>query len=181
MRGVTLVLRPLVWGTAAIFSLLPWKHFSHISNWNNFIHWRSGSTPKEESFSCDFLKKKSILFIVLYNVFQRLDVEKETIELVHCNPTETRDLPRRVPKDTPRYHFFLYKHSHEGDYLESVGTSLIQPGILTILFFLHRHKMYRHEPWGEHLDCRHWQKTKAHPSSSTSTVHDHFGYPLITQ
>lgn len=56
---------------------------------------------------------------------QRLDVEKETIELVHSNPTETRDLPRSVPKDTPRYHLFLYKHSHEGDYLESVGMSLI--------------------------------------------------------
>lgn len=58
-------------------------------------------------------------------VFQRLDVEKETIELVHSNPTETCDLPRSVPKDTPRYHLFLYKHSHEGDYLESVGMSLI--------------------------------------------------------
>lgn len=57
--------------------------------------------------------------------FQRLDVEKETIELVHSNPTETRDLPRSVPKDTPRYHLFLYKHSHEGDYLESVGMSII--------------------------------------------------------
>lgn len=56
---------------------------------------------------------------------QRLDVERETIELVHSNPTETRDLPRSVPKDTPRYHLFLYKHSHEGDYLESVGMSLI--------------------------------------------------------
>lgn len=58
--------------------------------------------------------------------FQRLDVVKETIELVHSNPTETRDLPRSVPKDTPRYHLFLYKHSHEGDYLESVGMSIIR-------------------------------------------------------
>lgn len=52
-------------------------------------------------------------------------MEKETIELVHSNPTEIRELPRSVPKDTPRYHLFLYKHSHEGDYLESVGMSLI--------------------------------------------------------
>lgn len=52
-------------------------------------------------------------------------MEKEKIELVHSNPTETRDLPHRVPKDTARYHFFLYKHSHEGDYLESVGMQLI--------------------------------------------------------
>uniref|UniRef100_A0A672IN21 Twinfilin actin binding protein 2 n=1 Tax=Salarias fasciatus TaxID=181472 RepID=A0A672IN21_SALFA len=66
------------------------------------------------------LAQKRVNYIQL-----RLDVEKETIELVHCNPTETRDLPSRVPKDTPRYHFFLYKHSHEGDYLESVGMKLI--------------------------------------------------------
>ncbi|KAJ3602938.1 hypothetical protein NHX12_030682 [Muraenolepis orangiensis] len=61
------------------------------------------------------LAQKRINYIQL-----RLDIEKETIELVHANPTETRELPHRVPTDTPRYHFFLYKHSHEGDYLESV-------------------------------------------------------------
>ncbi|XP_008317826.1 twinfilin-2 isoform X1 [Cynoglossus semilaevis] len=58
----------------------------------------------------------------------RLDVEKEIIELVHSNPTEIVDLPRRVPKDTPRYHFFLYKHSHEGDCLESVVFIYSMPG-----------------------------------------------------
>lgn len=36
-------------------------------------------------------------------------------------PTELKDLPLRVPTDVPRYHIFLYKHSHEGDYLESTG------------------------------------------------------------
>jgi len=41
---------PLSGGAAAIFSLLLWKHFSHISNWNNFLH-RDGG-PKEESFPC---------------------------------------------------------------------------------------------------------------------------------
>lgn len=62
---------------------------------------------------------------VFLDTFQRLDIQNETIELVHSNPTETHELPRRVPKDTPRYHFFLYKHSHEGDDLESVGTHLM--------------------------------------------------------
>uniref|UniRef100_I3J7Z2 Twinfilin n=1 Tax=Oreochromis niloticus TaxID=8128 RepID=I3J7Z2_ORENI len=61
-------------------------------------------------------------------LLKKLDVEKETIELVHSNPTETRDLPCRVPRDTPRYHFFLYKHSHEGDYLESVVFIYSMPG-----------------------------------------------------
>ncbi|XP_029682586.1 twinfilin-2 isoform X1 [Takifugu rubripes] len=69
------------------------------------------------------LAQKRINYIQL-----RLDVEKETIELVHSNPTETCDLPRSVPKDTPRYHLFLYKHSHEGDYLESVVFIYSMPG-----------------------------------------------------
>ncbi|XP_064154471.1 twinfilin-2 isoform X2 [Anguilla rostrata] len=58
----------------------------------------------------------------------RLDTERETIELVHTNPTEVSELPRRIPTDTPRYHFFLYKHSHEGDYLESVVFIYSMPG-----------------------------------------------------
>ncbi|XP_051777323.1 twinfilin-2 isoform X1 [Erpetoichthys calabaricus] len=58
----------------------------------------------------------------------KLDTERETIELVHTNPTEIPDLPRRIPNDTPRYHFFLYKHSHEGDYLESVVFIYSMPG-----------------------------------------------------
>lgn len=43
---------------------------------------------------------------------------------MHTSPTEITDLPKRIPQDSARYHFFLYKHSHEGDYLESVGESL---------------------------------------------------------
>ncbi|KAG7472642.1 hypothetical protein MATL_G00111090 [Megalops atlanticus] len=58
----------------------------------------------------------------------RLDTERETIELVHTNPTDISELPRRVPTDTPRYHFFLYKHCHEGDYLESVVFIYSMPG-----------------------------------------------------
>lgn len=55
------------------------------------------------------------------SVNQKLDLERETIDLVHTSPTDISDLPKRIPQDSARYHFFLYKHSHEGDYLESVG------------------------------------------------------------
>ncbi|CAB1314671.1 unnamed protein product [Coregonus sp. 'balchen'] len=69
------------------------------------------------------LAQKHINYIQL-----KLDTERETIELVHSDPTETCELPCRVPTDTPRYHFFLYKHSHEGDYLESVVFIYSMPG-----------------------------------------------------
>lgn len=52
---------------------------------------------------------------------QKLDLERETIELVHTEPTDVAQLPSRVPREAARYHFFLYKHTHEGDSLESVG------------------------------------------------------------
>ncbi|KAG7277235.1 hypothetical protein CRUP_015283 [Coryphaenoides rupestris] len=49
----------------------------------------------------------------------KIDFEKELIKLSSTEHTEVTDLPRRIAKDCARYHFFLYKHSHEGDYLES--------------------------------------------------------------
>ncbi|XP_064374783.1 twinfilin-2 isoform X2 [Dromaius novaehollandiae] len=69
------------------------------------------------------LKQKRINYIQL-----KLDLERETIDLVHTSPTEIADLPKRIPQDSARYHFFLYKHSHEGDYLESVVFIYSMPG-----------------------------------------------------
>uniref|UniRef100_A0A3B3DBQ2 Twinfilin-1 n=1 Tax=Oryzias melastigma TaxID=30732 RepID=A0A3B3DBQ2_ORYME len=58
----------------------------------------------------------------------KIDAEKEMIHLCSTEPTEVKDLPKRIPKDSPRYHFFLYKHSHEGDYLESTVFIYSMPG-----------------------------------------------------
>ncbi|NXE63667.1 TWF2 protein, partial [Calcarius ornatus] len=69
------------------------------------------------------LKQKKINYIQL-----KLDLERETIDLVHTSPTEISELPKRIPQDSARYHFFLYKHSHEGDYLESVVFIYSMPG-----------------------------------------------------
>ncbi|KAG7261823.1 hypothetical protein CRUP_033734, partial [Coryphaenoides rupestris] len=32
--------------------------------------------------------------------------------------TELHELPGRIPKEAPRYHFFLYRHRHQGQHLE---------------------------------------------------------------
>ncbi|XP_034852392.1 toll-like receptor 9 isoform X3 [Mirounga leonina] len=69
------------------------------------------------------LRQKTINYIQL-----KLDLERETIELVHTEPTEVAQLPSRVPRDAARYHFFLYKHTHEGDALESVVFIYSMPG-----------------------------------------------------
>lgn len=63
-------------------------------------------------------------WVTYHFLFQKeIDAEQEVIQLCTTEPTEIKDLPVRIPKDSPRYHFFLYKHSHEGDYLESTGDS----------------------------------------------------------
>ncbi|XP_029289203.1 twinfilin-1a [Cottoperca gobio] len=57
-----------------------------------------------------------------------VDAVKELIRLSNTEPTELKDLPMRIPKESARYHFFLYKHSHEGDYLESTVFIYSMPG-----------------------------------------------------
>ncbi|XP_068171966.1 WD repeat-containing protein 82-like [Antennarius striatus] len=69
------------------------------------------------------LKQRRINYIQL-----RLDVDKETIELVHTKPTETQELPYRIPTDSPRYHFFIFKHSHQGQLQEALVFIYSMPG-----------------------------------------------------
>uniref|UniRef100_A0A673HW48 Twinfilin-2-A-like n=1 Tax=Sinocyclocheilus rhinocerous TaxID=307959 RepID=A0A673HW48_9TELE len=79
--------------------------------------------PFEAKHALQQLKLKRINYIQL-----RLDTERETIELVHTSPTETKDLPSRIPTDAPRYHLFLYKHAHQGQALEAVVFIYSMPG-----------------------------------------------------
>ncbi|XP_069484116.1 twinfilin-1 [Ambystoma mexicanum] len=69
------------------------------------------------------LKKRELNYVQL-----EIDIKNETIILSDVESTEVKDLPKRIPKDAARYHFFLYKHSHEGDYLESIVFIYSMPG-----------------------------------------------------
>ncbi|XP_041650933.1 twinfilin-1-like [Cheilinus undulatus] len=57
-----------------------------------------------------------------------VDAEQELIRVCGTEPTEVKDLPMRISKESPRYHLFRYKHSHEGDYLESTVFIYSMPG-----------------------------------------------------
>ena len=57
-----------------------------------------------------------------------IDIKNEIIILANTTNTELKDLPKRIPKDSAHYRFFLYKHSHEGDYLESIAFIYSMPG-----------------------------------------------------
>ncbi|XP_017566211.1 twinfilin-2b [Pygocentrus nattereri] len=78
---------------------------------------------EEAKRALEQLKQRRINYIQL-----RLDTERETIELVHTNPTDIRELPARIPADVPRYHFFIYKHSHQGQSMEAVVFIYSMPG-----------------------------------------------------
>ncbi|KAJ7407995.1 hypothetical protein WISP_123594 [Willisornis vidua] len=64
----------------------------------------------------------------VFGTVQQIDMKNEIIILANTLDTELKDLPKRVPKDAARYHFFLYKHTHEGDYLESIIFIYSMPG-----------------------------------------------------
>ncbi|XP_014818825.1 PREDICTED: twinfilin-1 [Calidris pugnax] len=69
------------------------------------------------------LKNKKLNYVQL-----QIDMKNEIIILANTLHTELKDLPKRIPKDAARYHFFLYKHAHEGDYLESIVFIYSMPG-----------------------------------------------------
>ncbi|EDO45331.1 predicted protein [Nematostella vectensis] len=59
----------------------------------------------------------------------KLDLEKEIINLVKSEfHIEADDLKGHVPSDSARYHFYLFKHTYEGDYQESIVFIYSMPG-----------------------------------------------------
>ncbi|XP_068595906.1 twinfilin-1a isoform X2 [Brachionichthys hirsutus] len=58
----------------------------------------------------------------------KIDPDQELIQKCSTEPTELKELPLRIPDKEARYHLFLYKHSHEGDRLESTVFIYSMPG-----------------------------------------------------
>jgi len=56
------------------------------------------------------------------SLLQELDIPSETIVLVDTkDDVAANDLSGHVPGDRGRFVFYLFKHTFEGDFLESVG------------------------------------------------------------
>ncbi|XP_030371347.1 twinfilin [Scaptodrosophila lebanonensis] len=58
----------------------------------------------------------------------RIDLEEERIHVSHAAKVEIGDLPKQVPEDHARYHLYLFRHTHEGDYLENYVFIYSMPG-----------------------------------------------------
>lgn len=57
-----------------------------------------------------------------------LDIPAEKINLEMADNTDITSLASRVPDESARYHVFTYKHTHEGDYTESIVFIYSMPG-----------------------------------------------------
>jgi len=57
-----------------------------------------------------------------------IDLQQETIELASYDNIEVDRLISKIPTDHARYHFFVFKHTHEGDYMESIVFIYSMPG-----------------------------------------------------
>lgn len=57
-----------------------------------------------------------------------IDTAKEIVEFQNSSTCTVKDLPKKVPEDAPRYHLFRFKHTHEGDFIESVTFIYTMPG-----------------------------------------------------
>ena len=51
-------------------------------------------------------------------------MKEESINLELAENTEVRQLPSKVPTDHARYHFFTFRHTHEGDRLNTIGNTV---------------------------------------------------------
>lgn len=58
----------------------------------------------------------------------RIDLEAEQIHVSHAAVVALTELPKQIPDDHARYHLYLFKHTHEGDYLESFVFIYSMPG-----------------------------------------------------
>lgn len=61
------------------------------------------------------LKNQSVNYVQL-----SIDIDKELIELQHSKDVDASQLSSLTPADTPRYHFFRYKHSFEDNTIEPI-------------------------------------------------------------
>lgn len=57
-----------------------------------------------------------------------IDLEKEEIYLVTADKISIEKLPTKFPQQNARYHVYNFKHTHEGDYMESFVFIYSMPG-----------------------------------------------------
>ncbi|XP_037949752.1 twinfilin [Teleopsis dalmanni] len=58
----------------------------------------------------------------------RIDLDEECIHVSHAAVVPLLELPKHIPEDHARYHLYMFKHTHEGDYQEAFVFIYSMPG-----------------------------------------------------
>lgn len=98
------------------YILLYYKLFHSTLNVHTMKH--------SHSFHCpDFRGLIASILTPMCNQFpiQALDLENERVLLEDSKDVEAGSLSAEISLDNARYHFFLYKYTHEAEYLENIG------------------------------------------------------------
>uniref|UniRef100_A0A4W5QPP5 Twinfilin actin-binding protein 2b n=1 Tax=Hucho hucho TaxID=62062 RepID=A0A4W5QPP5_9TELE len=75
-----------------------------------------------------FVYKKDKMFHYFYFLKFTSEEPQLTHTLFQTKLTETCELPYRIPTNTPRYHFFIFKYSHQGQQQEALLFIYSMPG-----------------------------------------------------
>ncbi|XP_076344198.1 twinfilin-1-like isoform X1 [Tachypleus tridentatus] len=78
----------------------------------------------DEATSALFDMKEGLVSYVQLSI----DINKEEINLEVKDHTDVHQLTEKIPVDHARYHLFVFPHSHEGDFLQSVVFIYSMPG-----------------------------------------------------
>ena len=76
------------------------------------------------AFVHSFMFSMNFVYLRIFTMKYFLDLDSEKVNMTRSGMLSVEDLPSAVPSDAARYHVFRFKHSHEGDYLESNGETL---------------------------------------------------------
>jgi len=70
-----------------------------------------------------FIQDISVLYeyLLWHDSFILPDLNEETIHLADAGNVSIDKLSLKIPSDCARYHLYNFKHTHEGDYLETLG------------------------------------------------------------
>lgn len=99
------------------------QHSSAIASGTNRLPGVNFPITDEALTALESIRNKDVTYVQL-----AVDINKEIIILKETANIDVSVLISKVPTDGARYHFFLFKHTHEGNNLESIVFISSMPG-----------------------------------------------------
>ena len=86
------------------------------------VHVHVRKCPDVAYVICNTVYYNYNLLYKWYSFLKSIDINSEEVLLQNSlESVGPNDLSAHISDTNPRYDFYLYKHTHEGDYMESIG------------------------------------------------------------